>query len=350
MLENRYKNSEPEKKEIIFFWLLISVLSTFFAEVTCANQPFAFWGLDKWVFMVPVYGLHILLLSSIFYNLKNKSLTSLYILGMFFGMYEFFLTKMAWMPTDKPILRIWEVSVDWALILVGFWHVLFAFIIPLLFIEKFVVSSKDVWCVMTTRIKRWKDKKFLFYLPMFAGFFHGAGSFNSKGLSFFELLTSSFGNCLFIMFMMLLWKKISKCRKYSMEQLLPNGKNKYFLLTLLMLQYIVFFFNIRTEALPERNIGYIVVFVMYACLWLMFKRSVGIADKKANAQDTIDEKVNVQDDKNFVMQWIKYSSVFVIFSVAAYVMPISFPVLACVWLSMIVLGACFIMRAIFALR
>jgi len=332
-MEEQAVKPEPGIKEKILFWILLSVISTFFAEVTCANEPFAFWGLDKWIFMVPVYGFHILLLASIFYRSDRKSFSTLYILGMFFGMYEFILTKMIWMPDNEPMLRLAEVSVDWFLVLAAFWHAVVSFIIPLLVAENLAVSSSSVRNVMPRWIKKSRGLRFMLPLAVVGGLFHGVSIRHTAGLSFDRLLLSSAGNTLFLFVILLLWKKVSGNRRYSMGQLLPGGKARVVLLILMAVQYIGFFFFVRAEYRPD-NIGYAAAGLIYLALWLLYRRCAAGGEA---VPDTDDGRTRM-GARGLARQWLAFSGLFTAVSAAFYFLPENLLLMQILWLSMIIAG------------
>ena len=86
------------KKHQWLFWIILAALSTFFAEVFSGSDMFPFfhpWGL---LVVVPLYGLHIILLSSLVYRAGKPRFASLVFAGMLFGLYEAYLTKVLWAP------------------------------------------------------------------------------------------------------------------------------------------------------------------------------------------------------------------------------------------------------------
>ena len=77
------------KSQRLYFWFLLAVFSTFFAEVTIGSAPMVFWKLDGWILTVPVYGLHILVLAPIIIRPGRKpAWQAIYLTGLIFGLYE----------------------------------------------------------------------------------------------------------------------------------------------------------------------------------------------------------------------------------------------------------------------
>lgn len=88
----------PLKKHQWLFWIILAAFSTFFAEVFSGSDMFPFfhsWGL---LVVVPLYGLHILLLASLVYRAPRLQFSSLIFAGLIFGLYEAYLTKVLWAP------------------------------------------------------------------------------------------------------------------------------------------------------------------------------------------------------------------------------------------------------------
>ena len=82
------------KRHQWLFWLILAALSTFFAEVFSGSDMFPYfsaWGL---VVVVPLYGLHTILLAHMVYRTDKPRFPSLVFAGMIFGLYEAYLTKV----------------------------------------------------------------------------------------------------------------------------------------------------------------------------------------------------------------------------------------------------------------
>ena len=120
------------KKHQWLFWLILAALSTFFAEVFSGSDMFPYfsaWGL---LVVVPLYGLHTILLAHLVYRVKKPRFSSLVFAGMIFGLYEAYLTKVLWAPPWGNPVMIAEFAPVETLVLVFWWHCWFSFIIPLL--------------------------------------------------------------------------------------------------------------------------------------------------------------------------------------------------------------------------
>jgi hypothetical protein len=118
--------------------LLSGLLSMFFAEVFSGSSPM--WFTSGWgVFVTwPLYMSHLLLLINLAMIFKRTSLTQLYLWGVFFGLYESWITKVIWAGymTSAPMWGTFlGFSVFEFFVIVFFWHPIMSFIVPILTFE-----------------------------------------------------------------------------------------------------------------------------------------------------------------------------------------------------------------------
>ena len=92
------QDQTPSRKDKIFFWLILSALSTFFAEVISGSFIFPFTTVWGWIGVIPLYGLHLLVIGYWVFRGRPK-LWLLFIGGVIFGLYEAYITKVLWIPT-----------------------------------------------------------------------------------------------------------------------------------------------------------------------------------------------------------------------------------------------------------
>ena len=62
----------------MFFWIILGLLSTFFAEVIAGSTPYPFFSLVGLLFVTPLYFLHTLFFISIIYRFGKPTLPALY--------------------------------------------------------------------------------------------------------------------------------------------------------------------------------------------------------------------------------------------------------------------------------
>ena len=118
---------------IIGFCLLAGFLSFGVAEVAAGSSPN--WLLSPWSWLVtyPLYLVHFLFFMAISLRFNRTGIKSLYLLGVLFGLYETWLTKVVWAGYEKgghPFGDIAGFGVHETFGLVMFYHPVAAFILP----------------------------------------------------------------------------------------------------------------------------------------------------------------------------------------------------------------------------
>lgn len=123
---------------------LASILSMFFAEVFSGASPL--WFISGWGILVtlPLYGGHLLLLVNLAMRYNRTSVSSLYLWGMLFGLYEAWITKVLWagyIGASPGLGTFLGIGVQEFAVLVLFWHPVFSFIIPILVYELLMATA-----------------------------------------------------------------------------------------------------------------------------------------------------------------------------------------------------------------
>ena len=133
----------PPRRVRWLFWAILGAFSVFFAEVTIGSMMFPFVDPFGLLVTCPLYGLHILVLSTLVLKRGRASFASLFFAGNLFGLYEAYITKALWNPPWHTALggRVGGVGVLEAMILVLFWHAIMSFLVPLVAAERFLTSS-----------------------------------------------------------------------------------------------------------------------------------------------------------------------------------------------------------------
>jgi hypothetical protein len=122
----------------LVFILLAGALSMFFAEVLSGSS--VLWFITSWAWLVTfwLYLAHTLLFVNLALIFKRTSLTALYLWGVFFGLYEAWITKVTWAgyagSTPGAGTFLGFAVVEFPLI-VFFWHPVMSFILPVLSFE-----------------------------------------------------------------------------------------------------------------------------------------------------------------------------------------------------------------------
>ena len=257
------------KKHQLLFWLILAALSTFFAEVFSGSDMFPYfhaWGL---LVVVPLYGLHILILGSLVYRSQGPRFSSLVFAGMIFGLYEAYLTKVLWDPPWGGAVIVAEFAPIETLVLVFWWHAWFSFIIPLLVAEKVLTSSTSLGRCLPGRLG-----KFLNSWGGLAGVMAFGGLFQSiNSPTPAQSLLSGLSTTAVLVGLVLIWKKATRDHSYSMEDLLPNQGQFKWLLVPAGIMYLALGILLRPDAYPG-ILGHLVIWILYGAAIYLLSRSL----------------------------------------------------------------------------
>ena len=258
----------PPQKHQWLFWLILAAFSTFFAEVFSGSDMFPYfsaWGL---LVVVPLYGLHIILLASLVYRADQPRFPSLVFAGMVFGLYEAYLTKVLWSPPwGDPVIIAGFAPIE-TLVLVFWWHCWFSFIIPLLVAEKLLTGSNSLGLSLPGKLgdflNSWGG---LAAVMIFGGLFQ---SINSPSVG--QSLLSGISTTGVLIGLTALWKRISREQTYTMKELLPNQKQFNWLLIPVGIMYLAMGILIRPDATPDL-IGHLMIWILYGACFFLFTKS-----------------------------------------------------------------------------
>ncbi len=260
----------PPLKHKLFFWLLLASYSVFFAEVFSGADLFPFyhfWGL---VIVLPLYGLHALLLLTLIYRYGRPRLSTLVFAGMLFGLYEAYITKVLWDPTWGAIVRLGDVAVLEVLVLVLWWHTWLSFITPALLAEGLLTRSREVLSGLPPRLRRlygsWKG------WLLIAAFGAVVQSSNSEAVLLSAL--SGLGTIGWLGLLTWAWRRWVGAQRYALEDLLPGPRA--FALLALWLGGIYLFngFTALPERLPPVWPGQVLIWALYAVTIALFVRAL----------------------------------------------------------------------------
>ena len=160
----------PPRRVKLLFWLVLGLFSTAFAEVTCNNEPFAFFTLSGYIVIIPVYLLHVLLLTTVVVRSGRPVWPILCMAGALFGLYEAYITKVVWYPVwleesgEQPLLHLANVAWIETAMLILWWHPLMAFVLPLIVAEACLTASRSVWQGMPSWIREHGSRRVAFLL------------------------------------------------------------------------------------------------------------------------------------------------------------------------------------------
>ena len=287
---NENMGRAPPRQIKLFFWLILGFLSVFFAEVVSGSDMFPYftqWGL---LVVVPLYTLHILVLSYIIFrsgkpnlstNLSSSSnsnlnLYTLFIAGAIFGMYEAYITKVLWSPTwGDPIISVGGIALIESLVLVLWWHPFMAFIIPLFVSENLLTGSKETLNGLPDRFTQlFNSRRKQMLLPIFALLLGAIQSGNSPSPA--HSLLSGFSTTLLLIVLIYIWRNRVKGMEYTLIQLFPSKKEFIVLSVLLLVLYLITGLHLRPEAIPDlmpQLIVWLAYAFLFGLLYLNLKRS-----------------------------------------------------------------------------
>ena len=292
------------KKHKLLFWLVLAAYSTFFAEVFAGSDMLPFFNIWGIFVVVPLYGLHVVLLTSIIFKYGKPTLSTLVFAGMLFGLYEAYMTKVLWQPNWDAPLIVGEVAVLEVFVLVFWWHTWFSFITPLILAERLLTSSRLVLDGLTGKFRRfYSGWKGYLALIIFGGIFQ---SVNSPSIGHSLLSGISTGG--FLILLTKLWKWITKGQGYTLPELLPDKKEFRFLAIWLGTLYLFLGFAIFPERIPGL-VGQGIILALYALVIALFIRAL-----RASAQET---QVELEYPSTPAKYWFIIWLVFVITLVAA---------------------------------
>jgi len=257
-----------QKKHQWLFWVILASFSTFFAEVFSGSDMFPFfhgWGL---LVVIPLYGLHIILLASLIYRAPQPRFSSLVYAGMIFGLYEAYITKVLWAPPWGDPVIIAGIAPIETLVLVFWWHAWFSFIIPLLVAEKLLTNSTSLGRSLPGKLGGFFIVGGgLAAVMAFGGLFQ---SINSPSVG--ESLLSGLSTTAVLVVLVLIWKRITRDRSYSLAELLPNKKQFKWLLIPTGGMYLAMGIFLRPDWFPGL-IGHIMIWILYGVSIFLFAKS-----------------------------------------------------------------------------
>jgi len=252
------------------FWFLLASLSALFGEVAIGATLFPFFSLWGILVILPLYGLHTLVLASIVYRFGRPRFETLYLAGVIFGLYEAYITKIIWNPDWEAVIQVGGISVLEVLVVVLFWHPFMSFIIPLGMAE-----------LLTSRRKLLPG--FVLKHPVaFAVVLGALESSNSPSpLHSFLSLASTL---MVVLILIRWWRKHYEGE--NLDDILPSPGELRFLLPLLLAYYVVLGLGIKREAIPGYGAQAFVWFLYIVTGFLLcraLRKSRGVEVERTSA-------------------------------------------------------------------
>ncbi len=159
--------------------VLVGILSMVFAEAFSGSSVLWFLSVWSWLVTLPLYWSHTLFFLNIAFRLRRTSISDLYLLGVLFGLYESWITKVVWAgyfgqaPAWGTVLGFAVAEVP---VIVFFWHPVMSFIVPVLVFQIIAVSigeGRDVTRIVLPShigfLKRSKHTSILFGIVFVGG-------------------------------------------------------------------------------------------------------------------------------------------------------------------------------------
>jgi len=277
------------KKLKFILLLLLSLTSVYFAEVIAGSSKYPlydFWGIFV---VIPLYGLHTIVLLYILKKyLGNRKIlfTTLYFAGTLFGLYEAYLTKVLWIGLSPESSIFMNIAWMEFIVLVFFWHPLFAFIIPSLVFEGFMTNDSYLFNGLSEKVKNIiKSKTGLFIIFSIIGIFMALNAIDS-----INVFMSGVLNAIPILLLYYLLRRLGIHEKYSLDDILPDKNEIKICIGLLIVLYVSLTLTQSVHVLTLNN--QIVIWVLYIFLGFIFYRKI-----KENSK--IDEVIYKKEDIEF---------------------------------------------------
>ena len=240
----------PDRRTKAIFWILLGLSSTYFAEVTVGNLLFPFFTPFALLVAVPLYALHILVLSAYVVRDRTANLRALFFAGMLFGLYEAYITKVIWDPywSFAADFRAFGIAVPQTTLLILWYHNFFAFIIPLIICEVMCTNSSKVLDSIPTWIRdmfaRHRLKKTAIVVGVVFGLMESVVS-----KSPLVALASILSGAAVIALVMYYLRDVRGSHRFTLDELLPDrGQSKKLLMALLL------FYAVMTPLLLPENL------------------------------------------------------------------------------------------------
>lgn len=286
------------QKHKFLFWLVLSAYSTFFAEVFAGSDMFPFFNIWGILIVVPLYGLHSILLTSIIFRYGKPTLSTLVPAGMLVGLYEAYMTKVLWQPSWDAALILGEVAWVEMIVLVFWWHTWFSFISPLLLSEKLLTNTSQILNSLPEKLYRFfKGWQGYLALIIFGGIFQ---SINSPSVD--RSFLSGFSTVGMLFLLTIIWKRATRNQNYSLPELLPNKKEFTFLAIWLAGLYLFLGFSMFPERIPGLT-GQVIIAIFYIVLLWLFRNALRLSRKK----EANKSKEPVIPTKYWLLIWLVFT-------------------------------------------
>jgi hypothetical protein len=242
----------PDRRTKTGFWILLGLSSTYFAEVTVGNELFPFFTPFTLLIAVPLYALHILVLSAYVVRGREANLRALFFAGMLFGLYEAYITKVIWAPywSFAADFRAFGIAVPQTTLLILWYHNFFAFIIPLFACEAMCTRSSKMLDSMPTRVRKMFARHRLKRTAIILGVVFGLVESVVSKSPLVALASVLSGAAVIALFMYYL-REVKESNRFTLDELLPDRRQSKKLLMALLVFYAIMTPLLLPENLPD---------------------------------------------------------------------------------------------------
>ena len=245
------------------FWLLLGVLSVAVAEVSVGSAPFAFVNPVETVFLTVFYGSHLLVVAWLAFRRGWPTLTALWLGGVLFGLYEFYITKVLWAPPWGDTISLGHIDVVALIVLVFFWHPFMAFVFPLSIAETVGTRSRSVARQLPDWFTSASPRKIIL-AGIIAALTHGL-LMDSPGVA----LISTASALTAIGLATWWWRRGSAGTSWTLRELLPNDRQGKAVAIVLLGQYLLLSPLMNAADIPPM-LGHVIVWLLYGGFGLLF--------------------------------------------------------------------------------
>jgi len=227
------------------------------------------WG---WIVTLPLYMVHLVFLFSLAVLFRRTSLTSLYLWGVIFGLYESWITKVTWAgyigsePAGGTVLGFAPAEF---LIIVLFWHPVMSFLLPLLLFETLSSSGADDAPLLPGH--RWLLARGRRSIALFSGFALIGAAFLTMNSAYnaVSALVTLLGSAGIVA---VLYKAVLKVSRdnFSVYSLALKKKGLILAIIYLAALYILAFFVLVPEHIPPAPTILLTVLIYAAVVLLIW--------------------------------------------------------------------------------
>jgi len=269
-----YEDRATTNKLALYFF--IGLLSMFYAEIFSGAS--VLWFIDPWSLLVtfPLYLSHTLFFLNIALRFKRFSFSSLYLLGILFGLYETWITKVAWsgyLGTGSEYITLGGFAIIEFLIVSFFWHPIMSFIAPILTFEILCIHahpnerelSTFIFPSHLTLLRKSTSSKILIYLIILTS--SGLLAFNS-GLNIIIAGATCGGTIVIILATYQFLKK--KNTNFSIYNYRLSKRGFSIVIGHLIFLYLFLGLTLRPNAWPEMIIIILTILIYFGIIFLLY--------------------------------------------------------------------------------